>query len=76
MNTPIFDAMPGWAILLIILAIFGAIIIGVMLLRRHTKLFRDDSKPKSEKEVAAEELERLLQPIDEPLQEKQEEEEK
>ncbi len=73
MNFVLFASdFPGWAILLLILAIFLLIILGVMLLKKHTKLFKDDSKPKSEKEIAAEELNRLLTPIDEPLQEKKE----
>ncbi len=71
----IFDSFPGWAIVLIIVAIFGAIVLGVILLKKHVKIFKNDEKPKSEKEIAAEELDRILQPVEEGLVEEKPEEE-
>ena len=62
--------MPPVLIALIIVAIFGVIVLGVILLKKNTKLFRNDEKPKTDKEIAAEELDRILQPIDDELVEK------
>ena len=69
------DSLPGIVIALLIVGIFGVIVIGVILLKKYTKVFKSDEKPKSEKEIAAEELDRLLQPIEEEVVEKTEEEE-
>lgn len=48
----------------IMLAVFGAIVIGVILLKKYAKPFKNDEKPKSDKEIAAEELDRILEPVD------------
>ena len=49
---------------IILVAIFGVIVIAVILVKRHVGIFKSDEKPKSDKEIAAEELDRLLQPIE------------
>lgn len=71
----IFETLPGFVIALLIVGIFGVIVVAVILLKKYTKLFKSDEKPKSEKEIAAEELDRLLQPIEEDVVEKTEESE-
>ena len=55
----------SWLIPLIIVAVFGVIVLAVILLKRHVKFFQSDEKPKNEKEIAEEELNRLLEPIEE-----------
>ena len=76
MKTPhLFDGMPGFVIALLILGVFLVIVVAVMLVKRYTKIFKSDEKPKSEKEVAKEELDRILEPIDEELVERPSEEE-
>lgn len=49
---------------IILVAIFGVIVIAVILVKKHVGIFKSDEKPKSDKEIAAEELDRLLQPIE------------
>lgn len=61
-------------IVLILVAFFGVIVLLIILLKRHVPGLKDDSKPKSEKEIAKEELDRVLVPIDEPKQEEKKEE--
>ena len=63
---PIFDITDQlpWLIPVIILAFFGAIVFAIIMVKRHTNLFKDDEKPKSEQEVVEEELERVLQPVE------------
>lgn len=51
-------------IILLLLAIFGLIVIGVILLKKYVKPFKSDEKPKSEKEIAEEELNRILEDVD------------
>lgn len=65
-NRPVILAsMPNWAILLLILLIFGVIALGVFLVRKFAKPFRNTEKPKSEKEIAEEEVRRMTQELDE-----------
>lgn len=59
-----FDKNLGWLIPLILLLFFGAIVLIVILVKKYAKPFKNDEKPKSEKEIAAEELDRVLQPIE------------
>jgi len=59
-----FDKNLGWLIPLILLLFFGAIVLIVILIKKYAKPFKSDEKPKSEKEIAAEELDRVLQPIE------------
>ena len=61
---PIYDALQGILIPLILVAVFGVIVIAVILIKRHVSIFKSDEKPKSDREIAAEELDRLLQPIE------------
>ncbi|MBQ2069376.1 MAG: hypothetical protein II467_00435 [Bacilli bacterium] len=70
----VFAGMPSWAIVLIIVGIFGVIVLMVILLKKNVKAFKSEEKPKSEKEIAAEELDRVLQPIEEELVEEKGEE--
>lgn len=58
-------AMATWLVPVILVAVFGAIVIAVILLKRHVKFFQSDEKPKSDKEIASEELDRLLEPVEE-----------
>jgi len=57
--------MPYWAILLLILLVFGVIALGVFLVRKFAKPFRNDEKPKSDREIAEEEVQRMTQELDE-----------
>ena len=57
--------MPYWAILLLILLVFGVIALGVFLVRKFAKPFRNDEKPKSDREIAEEEVQRTTQELDE-----------
>lgn len=59
------DGMPSWLIVIVLLAIFGAIVIIVMLLRKYAKPFKSTEKPKSDKEIAQEEVARLTKELDE-----------
>ena len=61
---PIFDGLQGILIPIILVAVFGVIVIAVILIKRHVSVFKSDEKPKSDREIAAEELDRLLQPIE------------
>lgn len=57
----------------ILVGVFGLIVLIVYLIRKKSKFFKDDEKPKTDKEIAKEELDRLLQPIEEELQPLEEE---
>ena len=61
---PVYDALQGILIPLILVAVFGVIVLAVILLKRHVGIFKSDEKPKSDREIAQEELDRLLQPIE------------
>ena len=41
------------------------IVVVVIIVKRHVKVFQSEEKPKTDKEIAQEELDRLLQPIEE-----------
>ena len=64
-KTPILDGFPPVLIPVIFVAFFGVIVLVVILLKKKVKIFRNDEKPKSDKEIAAEELDRLLEPVEE-----------
>ena len=53
-----------WFFILMLLLIFGSIVIIVMLIKKYAKPFRTDEKPKSDKEIAEEEVNRLVQDVD------------
>lgn len=54
----------GWLFLLIILLAFGAIVLAVILLKKYSPHFKSQEKPKSEEEIAKEEVDRLIQPME------------
>ena len=60
----IYDALPGILTVVILVVVFGAIVLGVILAKKHIKFFQSDEQPKSDKEIAQEELDRLLEPVD------------
>ena len=57
-----------WFVIVCLLAIFGVIVIAVILVRKYSKHFQSDEKPKSDKEIAEEEVNRLVVDIDEKTQ--------
>ena len=57
--------MPEFLYPIILVAAFGIIVLIVILLKKHVKVFKKDEQPKSDKEIAAEELDRLLEPVEE-----------
>ena len=65
MKVVILSGMPGWLIPLVLLAIFAVIALGVFLIRKYAKPFKNDEKPKSDKEIAEEEVQRLTKELDE-----------
>lgn len=54
-----------WLIILILLLVFGAIVGAVILIRRYSPHFKSNEKPKTDEEIAKEEVERLTVPMDE-----------
>ncbi len=67
--------MADWLIPVILVAVFGVIVIAVILIRRHVSFFKSDEKPKDQNEIAKEELDRLLEPVEEMKPSEDEEEE-
>ena len=55
---------PPILIPIILVAVFGLIVLLVIMLKRHVKIFKSDEQPKSDKEIAQEELDRILQPVE------------
>jgi len=53
-----------WFIIVMLLAIFGAIVLAVILIKRYAPAFKSDDKPKSDKEIAEEEVNRLVRPVE------------
>ena len=68
----IYAQSSQWWWALVILGIFVVIVGVVIFLKRHLKAFKSDEKPKSDREIAAEELNRILQPIEEEEENKDE----
>ena len=60
----IYDALRGILTVVILVAVFGVIVLGVILAKKHIKFLRNDEQPKSDKEIAKEELDRLLEPVE------------
>ena len=54
----------GFLIPLILVAVFGVIVLAVILLKRHVGIFKSDEKPKTDREIAQEELDRILEPVE------------
>jgi len=46
------------------LAFFGLIVFGVIMLKRHTKFFKKDDKKPDEQQVVKEELNRVLEEVE------------
>ena len=53
-----------WFIIVMLLAIFGAIVLAVILIKKYAPAFKTDDKPKSDKEIAEEEVNRLVRPVE------------
>ncbi len=54
-----------WLIILILLAVFGLIVLAVILIRKYSPHFKNTEKPKTDEEIAKEEVERLTIPMEE-----------
>lgn len=57
-------------IILCLVGFFGLIVLLVILLKKHVPGLKNEEKPKSDKEIAKEELDRLLEKVDDPEAEK------
>ena len=66
--SPIVFANNQWWWSIVIVGIFVVIVLIVILLKRHVKAFKSDERPKSDKEIAAEEVNRILETVDEEEQ--------
>ncbi len=60
--------MPAWAIVLILVAFFGLIVLAVILVKRKVKPLQIKKDEMSEEEAAKEELDRILVPVDDETQ--------
>lgn len=58
-------------ILLVLVGFFALIVLLVILLKKHLPGLKNQEKPKSDKEIAKEELDRVLEKVDDPETEKQ-----
>jgi FtsZ-interacting cell division protein ZipA len=56
--------MTGLWYVLGLVAIFGVIVIAVILIKKYGKHFKNDEKPKSDKEIADEEVKRMVVDVD------------
>lgn len=75
MDMKLLSILDNPVILVIVLvAIFGVIVLGVILIKKYVPAFKNTDKPKSEKEIAEEEVDRLVVDIEEGLTEKKEDE--
>src|SRR5574344_1658356 len=63
-----------WFRILMLLLIFGLIVLIVWLLRRYAPAFKSTEKPKSDKEIAEEEVRRMTRPVEDDETAKQMEE--
>ncbi len=61
----LLDGVPAWLFPIIIVVFFGLIAGGVFLVRKYAKPFKNDEKPKTDKEIAEEEVSRLTQELNE-----------
>ena len=57
-------------VILCLVGFFGLIVLLVILLKKHVPGLKNEEKPKSDKEIAKEELDRLLEKVDDPEAEK------
>lgn len=65
--------IPAWAIVLILLAFFGLIVLGVILVKRKVKPLQIKKEEMTEEEAAQAELDRILVPVDEETQKQMDE---
>lgn len=65
MNIYDFVSETPWLIIVILLAVFGAIVLAVILIKKYSPHFKSTEKPKTDEEIAREEVERLTVPMDE-----------
>ena len=49
-----------WFIVILLVAFFGIIVLAVILIKKYAKPFQNTEKPKTDKEIAAEEVNRLV----------------
>src|SRR5574344_457827 len=56
-----------------LVAIFGAIVLAVILIKKYGKHFKNDEKPKTDKEIAEEEVKRMVVDVDEDTANKMDE---
>ncbi len=68
--------LPSWAIVLILLGVFGLIVLIVILVKRHVSALQIKKDNIDEKQAIQQELDRILVPIDEKDLNKQEAEKK
>ncbi len=54
-----------WLIVLILLGVFGLIVLLVILIKKYSPHFKNLDKPKTDEEIAREEVERLTVPMEE-----------
>jgi FtsZ-interacting cell division protein ZipA len=75
MNTRVLGSIweQSWFIMVMLVIIFGVIVLGVWLVRKYVPAFKSDDKPKSDKEIAEEEVRRMTQPVDDETAKKMEE---
>ncbi|MDY5441066.1 MAG: hypothetical protein SPG64_02440 [Candidatus Enteromonas sp.] len=71
MKLPILADSLGWLTPVIIFGVFALIVLIVIIVKKHVKTFQSDEKPKSDREVAAEELDRILEPIEDESAQRQ-----
>ena len=72
-NLPVLDSVAPIIVIVVLVAFFGLVVLLVILLKRHVPGLKNEEKPKSDKEIAKEELDRILEPIETPVEEKKEE---
>ena len=65
--------MTGLWYVLGLVAIFGVIVLAVILIKKYGKHFKNDEKPKSDKEIAEEEVKRMVVDVDDETAEKMDE---
>ena len=64
------SSMAPVIVILCLVGFFGLIVLLVILLKKHVPGLKNEEKPKSDKEIAKEELDRLLEKVDDPEAEK------
>lgn len=70
------NSIPSWAIILILVAGFGLIVLAVILVKRHVSSLQIKKDDIDEKEMIQQELDRVLVPIEDEEVKKEMQEEK